>query len=49
MMMKNGFIWSTLARLHPCNENHPNRVSNCQQYFDDLDIKFRFLKRIEVL
>ena len=21
------FIWSILASLHPCNNNHPNRVS----------------------
>ena len=22
------FLWSILAYLHPCNKNHPNRVSN---------------------
>ena len=22
------FIWSILARLHPCDNDHPNRVSN---------------------
>ena len=22
------FLWSILAYLHPCNNNHPNRVSN---------------------
>ena len=22
------FLWSKLAYLHPCNSNHPNRVSN---------------------
>ena len=22
------FIWSILASLHPCNNNHPNRVTN---------------------
>ena len=22
------FIWSILASLHPCNNSHPNRVSN---------------------
>ena len=22
------FLWSVLAYLHPCNNNHPNRVSN---------------------
>ena len=27
------FIWSTLASLHPCINNHPNRVSNYKQYF----------------
>ena len=25
------FNWSILAKLHPCNNNHPNRVSNCRQ------------------
>ena len=25
-------IWSILACLHPCNNNHPNRVSNYYQY-----------------
>ena len=28
------FIWSILASLHPCNNNHPNRVSNYKQYFN---------------
>ena len=32
------FIWSILASLHPCNNNHPNRVSNHKQYFDELNI-----------
>ena len=32
------FLWSILAWLHPCNNNHPNRVSNYQQYFDELNI-----------
>ena len=27
------FLWSILAYLHPCNKNHPNRVSNYTQYF----------------
>ena len=22
------FLWSKLAYLHPCNNNHPSRVSN---------------------
>ena len=25
------FLWSILAYLHPCNNNHPNRVSNYRQ------------------
>ena len=32
------FIWSILASLHPCNNNHPNRVSNYKQYFKELNI-----------
>ena len=32
------FIWSILARLHSCDNNHPNRVSNNKQYFDELNI-----------
>ena len=32
------FIWSILASLHPCNKNHPNRVSNYKQYFNELNI-----------
>ena len=32
------FIWSILASLHPCNNNHPNRVSNYKQYFDETNI-----------
>ena len=33
------FIWSILAYLHPCNNNHPNRVTNYKQYFDELNIQ----------
>ena len=33
------FMWSILASLHPCNNNHPNRVSNCKQYFNELNIQ----------
>ena len=33
------FLWSILASLHPCNNNHPNRVSNYRQYFDELNIQ----------
>ena len=32
------FLWSILAWLHPCNNNHPNRVSNYRQYFKELII-----------
>ena len=28
------FIWSILASLHPCENDHPNRVSNYKQYFN---------------
>ena len=39
------FLWSILAYLHPCNNNHPNRVSNYRQYFDELNIQdFNFSK-----
>ena len=33
------FLWSKLADLHPCNTNHPNRVSNYKQYFIELNIE----------
>ena len=29
------FIWSILAHLHPCENTHPNRVSNYREYFKD--------------
>ena len=32
------FLRSILASLYPCNNNHPNRVSNYRQYFDELSI-----------
>ena len=31
------FIWSTLASLHPCENEHPNRISNYNQFFDELN------------
>ena len=38
-------LWSILAYLHPCNNNHPNRVSNYRQYFDELNFQgFDFSK-----
>ena len=33
------FLWSILASLYPCNNNHPNRVSNYNQYFNELNIQ----------
>ena len=39
------FLWSILAYLHPCNNNHPNRVSKYRQYFNELSIQgFDFSK-----
>ena len=35
---KNYFIWSNLAGLHPCENDHPNRVSNYNQHFNELNI-----------
>ena len=36
---KNCFIWSILAKLHPCENDHPNRVSNYREYFNELNIE----------
>ena len=33
------FLWSILASLYPCNNNHPNRVSNHRQNFNSLNIQ----------
>ena len=33
------FLWSILANLYSCNNNHPNRVSNYKQYFNELNIQ----------
>ena len=33
------FIWSILANLHPSNNNHPIRVTNYKQYFNELNIQ----------
>ena len=33
------FISSILASLHPCDNDHPNRVSNYLQYFNELKIE----------
>ena len=32
------FIWSILASLYPCENDHPNRVSNYRKYFNELNI-----------
>ena len=32
-------FWSILASLHPCLNDHPNRISNYRQYFDELNIE----------
>ena len=33
------FIWLISTSLHPCENDHPNRVSNYKQYFDELNIE----------
>ena len=33
------FIWSILASLHPCENDHPNRVTNYIQYFNELNFQ----------
>ena len=33
------FLWSILAYLHPCNNHHPNRISNYRQCFNELNIQ----------
>ena len=33
------FLWSILVSLHPCSNNHPNRVSNYKQNFNELSIQ----------
>ena len=33
------FNWSILASLHPCDNDHPNRVSNYKQYFNELNFQ----------
>ena len=33
------FIWSILASLHPCENDHPNRVNNYVQYFNELNFQ----------
>ena len=33
------FIWSILASLHPCQNDHPNRVNNYVQNFNELNFQ----------
>ena len=33
------FLWSILSKLHPCKNGNPNRVSNSEPYFNDLNIE----------
>ena len=33
------FIWSILAHLYPCKNNHPKRVSNYKQYPNELKVQ----------
>ena len=43
---KCSFLWSILAYLHPCNNNHPNKVANYKQNFIELSIEvFDFTNR----
>ena len=42
------FLWSLLAYLHPCNINHPNRVSISKRCFNELNIQgFDFTKGLK--
>ena len=33
------FVWSILASLHPCQNDHPNRLNNYVQYFNELNFQ----------
>ena len=33
------FLWSFLASLHPCENDHPNRVNNYLHYFNELNFQ----------
>ena len=42
------FLWSILASLHPCENHHPIRVSNYNEYFNELNIEaFDFTNRFK--
>ena len=32
-------LWSILAKFHPCENDHPKRVSNYRQYFEKFNIE----------
>ena len=36
---KKCFIWYILTRLHHCNNNHPNSLSNYKQFFNKLNFQ----------
>ena len=39
------FVWSIIASLYPCENDHPNRVNNYVQYFNELNFQnFDFTK-----
>ena len=33
------FLWSILAKLHQCENSHPNRISNYRHFFNELNIQ----------
>ena len=37
--MINIFFCSILASFHPCDNDHPNTVSNCRQFFNELNVQ----------
>ena len=37
-MINIALFWSILANLHPCNYDHPNRISKTRQCFTELNI-----------
>ena len=42
---KYSFFWSILASLHPCENDHPKRISNYNQYLNELKFQsFDFTK-----
>ena len=38
-MINIALFGAILAFLHPCQNSHPNRISNYKQYFNDLKIE----------